>query len=369
MDSTTRTYSSHSCTTKEDALANLGETFLIGFQGKSLSDETAAFLTQSKIGGIILFAHNYEDPEQVSKLVLQIQECKSRLPLWISVDQEGGLVQRFKAPFTIWPKAEAVAKLNSPKLTFELSEAIAKELKSVGVNLNFTPVADILTNPKNPVIGSRAYGTEEETVSKMVSAMVRGHVMAGVQPCVKHFPGHGDTDLDSHFALPSVDTPLEVLREREFKPFFKSFKARCSFVMTAHILCKALDPELPATFSKKILQEVLRGEMRYQKIIISDDLQMQAITDHFGAEEAPIRALEAGCDLLIYRTEEFARHGYESVRKALEEGKLSPVIVNTAINRLRAVKEETLLPYHPHKPEDWKAVVGCKAYQDLAKQF
>lgn len=364
-----QSFTSHSSTTKEDAIENLGEVFLIGFSGKTLSDETSAFLQQARIGGVILFAHNYSDPAQVSALVTQIQECKHRLPLWISVDQEGGIVQRFKAPFTIWPKAEAVAKLNSPKLTFELSEAIAKELKSVGVNLNFTPVADILTNPQNPVIGTRAFGTDEDTVSKMVSAIVRGHVTAGVQPCVKHFPGHGDTDLDSHFALPSVDTPLDVLRDRELKPFSRAFKARCCFVMTAHILCKSIDPEVPATFSRKILQEILRGELRYQKLIISDDLQMQAITDHFGADEAPIRALLAGCDILIYRTEDFARHAYASVKRALENGDLSPAVVNGAINRIRAVKEETLLPYHPHDANAWKEIVGCSAFQELAQKF
>ncbi len=332
-------------TPTDSAIEQLGELFIMGFSGLELSDETSAFISQAGIGGVILFSANYENPAQVAELNNQIQECRRELPLWISVDHEGGKVQRFKKPFTKIPEASVIAATGSPKVAFDISELIAKELKAVGINLNFCPVADINTNPKNPIIGNRAFGTTEDEVSKMVTAIVRGHLTNGVQACVKHFPGHGDTTVDSHLALPKVNTPIETLRDREFRPFSKAFKSRCSMVMTAHILFPHLDPKYPATLSPTILKTFLRDELRYNRIVISDDLEMSAITDNFGAEEAPKLALEAGCDLLIYRSEAAARHAYISLKKALEEGRLNPEIVLTAAERSRTLKREVLMPY------------------------
>jgi beta-N-acetylhexosaminidase len=224
---------------------------------------------------------------------------------------------------------------------------MARELKAVGVNLNFAPVADIQTNPKNPIIGSRAYGSDEETVTKIATAIVRGHLVHGVQPCVKHFPGHGDTSVDSHLALPKVDTDLDTLLEREFRPFVRAFKSHCSLVMTGHVVMNKIDPGVPATLSHRILGELLRRDMRYTRLVVSDDMEMKAITDHFGAEDAPRRAVEAGCDLLIYKTEAAARHAYAALDRALEDGKLSADVVLAAEARIRALKKEKLLPYHP----------------------
>lgn len=332
---------------QKETIQNLGELFIIGFSGLELSPETADFISGAGIGGVILFSPNYESPGQVAELCNQIQEKRKNLPLWISVDHEGGKVQRFKKGFTRIPEAISIGNADSPKLAFEIAQMMGKELKAVGINLNYCPIADISTNPKNPVIGNRAFGSQESLVSKMCSAMVRGHLVSGVQPCVKHFPGHGDTHTDSHFALPSVDTPLEVLQNREFQPFLKAFKSGCSMVMTAHVLISSLDKKFPATLSPLILRDILRNRLRYNKIILSDDLEMKAITDHYGAEEAPRLALEAGCDLLIYRTEAAARIGYESLVHALEQGKLAPEIVLEAAERIRSLKKEGLLPYHP----------------------
>jgi beta-N-acetylhexosaminidase len=333
--------------TLESAKKSLGQLFIIGFNGVELSEDTSAFLSQAGIGGVILFSPNFESPAQVAELINEVQKCKTDLPLWISVDHEGGRVQRFKKSFTKIPEAMSISAMNSPKLTYDIAEMMAKELHAVGINLNYSPVADIHTNPKNPVIGARAFGTDEETVTKQITAVVRGHLIGKVQPCVKHFPGHGDTSTDSHFALPSVNTDLETLLEREFKPFIKAFKSHCSMVMTAHMICSKLDPKRPATLSRKILTEILREQLRYSGLIISDDLEMKAITDHFGPEDAPRLALEAGCDLLIYRTEAASRQAYAALTRALDEGKLDPEIVLTSAKRVKDLKKETLLPYHP----------------------
>ena len=342
----------------DDAKAKLGELFIIGFAGLELSDETAAFFSQAGIGGTILFSHNYENPGQVAELTNQIQTCGKELPLWISVDHEGGRVQRFKKPFTKIPEAQAIGATNSPKLAFEIAETMARELKAVGININFSPVADIATNPKNPVIGARSYGNEDEIVSKMVTAFVRGHLTQGVQPCVKHFPGHGDTSTDSHFALPKVDHSLETLRARELKPFIKAFKSGCNMVMTAHILNPKLDPEKPATLSPRVLQEILRKELRYNHIIISDDMEMKAITDHYGKDLAPRMAIEAGCDMLIYRSELAGRQAYEALMRDLESGKLAPEIVEAAAERSRSLKKTALLPYDPIRIADLGSKIG-----------
>lgn len=353
----------------DDAKENLGELFISGFNGFELAPETIKFLSEAKIGGTILFSHNYQNPGQIAELTNQIQETSATLPLWICVDQEGGRVQRFKKPFTKIPDAATIGNYDSPKATFEIAEIIGRELKAVGVNVNFCPVADIATNIRNPVIGPRSYGSTEEQVTKMVTAMVRGHLVSGVQPCVKHFPGHGDTSTDSHFALPKIDTPLEVLKEREFKPFIKAFKSRCSMVMTAHIINPKIDPKFPATLSKIVIQDILRKDLRFTKLVISDDMEMKAITDHFGPEDAPRLALDAGCDLLIYRSENATQLAYEALIKALEKGKLLPEVVLLAAQRSQLIKKEVLLPYTPIAIANIRDQIGQPAYAEVMRKI
>lgn len=339
----------------ERAQERLGELFVMGFEGKTLPDDTSAFISQARIGGIILFAPNYESPRQLTSLASQVQACghKDAPPLWVAVDQEGGKVQRFKNGFSIIPSAAAIGATNSPKLAFEIAEVMAKELRACGVNLNFAPVADINTNPDNPVIGKldRSFGSNEDLVTKMVSSIVRGHVVQGIQPCIKHFPGHGHTTVDSHFGLPKISTTLGEMRLREFRPFTRGVRSRGEMIMSAHLVATAIDPQRPATLSRIFLTEILRDELQFEGIIFSDDMEMQAITDNFGAEEAPRLAIEAGCDALIYRSEKATRHAYAALRKALDEGKLDPALVLKAADRIDLVKRKTLGNYLVPDPE------------------
>lgn len=346
----------------------LGELFITGFPGKTINSETTRFWKDTNLGGTLIFAHNYESPEQVLNLCNQIQSHHKDLPLWISVDHEGGRVQRFKKGFTIIPRALAIAKTGSGELAYDISELAAKELKSVGVNINFTPVADVNTNPDNPIIGDRAYGDDAEIVSKFVSAVVRGHLAQGVQACVKHFPGHGDTALDSHLALPKVDTDLATLEKREFIPFSQGFKSNCQMVMTAHVLATELDAENPSTMSEYTLQEILRRRLKFDGLIISDDLEMKAITDHFGEEEAPRLAIEAGCDLLIYRSEPATRKAYEALVHALEKGTLSAEKVIIAAQRSKKLKQQVLMPYADARWDMARSIVGCEAHRKIVEK-
>jgi len=339
----------------------LGECFMTGFTGFELDQDTAQFLESAKIGGVIYFAHNYASPEQISRLSASVQ-AKAHSIRFIATDHEGGRVQRFKDGFTKIPEAIDLASKLTPKQLFEVSEMMARELAAVGVNLNFAPVADIQSNPKNPVIGRRAFGADEPTVSKFVSAFVRGHMNGGVHPCVKHFPGHGDTTVDSHLALPEVSTPVETLKEREFRPFLKAIKSGCRFLMTAHVVNPRLDPGVPATLSHYTLSEVLRDELRYTGIIVSDDLEMQAIADNYGADEAPVRALLAGCDMLIYRSESACRRGYQAVLKALNDHPDLQERIWDSANRILQIKKETLRAYQAKSAAQLNTEVGTEKH-------
>lgn len=339
----------------------LGECFMTGVAGHELDNETGQFLDSARIGGVIYFAHNYSSPEQISKFSASLQPTNPAQPLrFLAVDHEGGRVQRFKSAFTRIPEAMDLAEKLTPKQIFEVSELIAKELAAVGVNLNFAPVADIHSNPKNPVIGRRSFGHDEATVSKLVSAFVRGHLTAGVHPCSKHFPGHGDTTVDSHFALPEVKTTIETLKEREFRPFLKAIKSGCRFIMSAHVLNRNLDAIVPATLSKRTMSEILRDELRYTGVIVSDDMEMQAITDNFGAEKAPVMALLAGVDMLIYRSESACRRGYQAVLKEIPGNTELQDRIWESANRILQVKRETLRPYQARTAQDLGAVVGTE---------
>jgi beta-N-acetylhexosaminidase len=352
----------------EEAKDAVGELIVSGFSGLDLSDETSAFFSQAKIGGVILFSQNCDSPAQLSELINGLQQsAPNSLPRWIAIDHEGGRVQRLKKPFTKLPSAADVGRIDSPKLAFELSEMVARELKAVGINLNLAPVADIATQAK--FLAERSFGREEEVVSKMVTAWVRGHVLNHVWPCAKHFPGHGESTQDSHDILPRVKTPLEVLRDRELKPFVKAFKSKCPFVMSAHLVYEQIDPDHPATFSSKILREILRKDIRYSKLVISDDLEMKAITQNFDAKEVPSKALIAGCDLLLYKTENAARTAWKSLQDALDSGTLSPELVMEAVKRVRTVKKELLTPYKPVDVASQSGVIGSQAHEELVQKF
>src|SRR5690606_20050759 len=190
---------------------------------------------------------NFEDPAQLAELVNSIQKHRDEYPLFISVDQEGGRVVRFKNHFTQFPSMMEVANFNSPKLVYEVHEVLAKELSACGVNLIYSPSCDILTNPENKVIGDRAYGTDAETVEKFISAAIRGLQTNGILACAKHFPGHGDTTKDSHFDLPLVKKSLEELKGQEVLPFIKASKSRVEFMMMAHLMVDCLDDKLPTS--------------------------------------------------------------------------------------------------------------------------
>jgi beta-N-acetylhexosaminidase len=327
-------------------LENLGQLIICGIQGLSLLPEEAEFIEKEKLGGIILFAHNFHDPSQLAELVNSIQKLRDEYPLFISVDQEGGRVVRFKTHFTQFPSMLDISALNSPKIIFEVHQIMAKELAACGINLSFSPVCDVLTNPDNKAIGDRAFGSDAETVEKNISAAIRGLQTSGLLSCAKHFPGHGGTTKDSHVDLPLVKTTIEEMRSRELIPFVKASKARVEFMMMGHLQVDALDQNLPTTLSPRAY-EFLRQETKFSKIVITDDMEMKAISDRFSVEEAALKSITAGADMLLYRKMSDADLALKALNEALKKRQIHKDVITEKLNRIEKCKKEFLSEYQP----------------------
>lgn len=325
---------------------NFGQLIITGIKGLSLTSEETTFIKEEKIGGVILFSHNYEDPAQLAELVNSIQKLRDEYPLFIAVDHEGGRVIRFKKHFTQFPAMMELAKINSPKLIYEVHEVMAKELAACGINLSFSPCCDVLTNPDNKVIGDRAFGDNAEDVEKHISAAIRGLQTNGIIACAKHFPGHGGTTKDSHFDLPLVKTSLDEIRRVELQPFVKASKSRVEMMMMGHLVVDALDQELPTTLSSKAY-DFLRSETKFSKIVITDDMEMKAISDRFSIEEAAVKAIKAGTDILLYRFAEDAMKALSAIREAVKTKGIKKDSLIEKLQRVENCKKEYLSNYQP----------------------
>src|SRR5689334_189531 len=245
----------------------IGQLLIAGFNGHQIPAELRSLAKEFGLGGVILFARNVDAPEQVAELAHDASRLVPDLPPWVSVDQEGGRVARLKRPFTEWPPMATLGRSGDVRLAERFARALAAELKSVGITLDYAPVLDIHTNPKNPVIGDRALAGKAADVARLGSAIVRTLQAEGIAACGKHFPGHGDTSADSHHELPLVEHPPDRLRRVEFLPFTAAIEAGVATIMTAHVLVPALDDKRPATLSRRIVQEILREELRYDGVI------------------------------------------------------------------------------------------------------
>ncbi|MGB3399719.1 MAG: beta-N-acetylhexosaminidase [Candidatus Deferrimicrobiaceae bacterium] len=295
---------------------------MVGFEGKSLPARLARRLREGTVGGVILFSRNVEGPRQVRDLCREIRAAAGRgrpAPL-IAIDQEGGRVMRLTAPgFTRFPPARCYSLFccHASHVAEAVGEAIGAEMRAVGIDINFAPVLDVDSNPDNPVIGDRAFSTDPHTAAELGVSFLRGILSRGVLPVGKHFPGHGNTATDSHVELPVVRSSRDTLRKRELHPFRRAIRAGIPALMTAHVLYPALDREFPATLSKKILRGLLRKQLRFRGAVFSDALEMKAITGRFGIGDAAVRAVSAGCDVvLVCRGEGNQEETVEAISRA-----------------------------------------------------
>ncbi|RKD32255.1 beta-N-acetylhexosaminidase [Thermohalobacter berrensis] len=302
-----------------------------------VTDEIKETIKRYHLGGIILFAENIETAEQTSTLIKDLQEAAD-IPLLISADQEGGIVNRIKFG-TKFPGNMALGATNASKYAYKVGKSIGEELKALGINVNLAPVLDVNINPDNPVIGVRSFGEDPDLVSEMGVSYIKGLHDAGIAATAKHFPGHGDTDVDSHIGLPKVPHDIDRLKKVELKPFQNAIEAGVDMIMTAHVVLPAIDdtePSLPATLSHKVLTGLLREDMGFDGVIITDALEMKAIADNFGPEESVIRAVKAGTDIVLMPTN--LDKAYNAVLDAVKTGEISEERINESVKRILKLK-------------------------------
>ena len=348
----------------------IGQLFMLGFRGTTPSRSLLRFIREYHVGGVILFARNLTDPAQTLKLCNALQAQSPKMPLFIAIDQEGGEISRLPKGFTIFPGPESLAAGRSTEHVYRTAEATARELRAVGINMNLAPVLDVNTNAENPIIGKRSFGANPTTVSTFGLTMIAGFQDNYVISCGKHFPGHGDTDLDSHKALPVIKHGIQRLRDVELRPFLHAIENGLSSMMTAHVRYQELDPKEPATFSKRIITALLREGIGYSGIVITDDLEMKAVTNHYGPGEAAVKAIEAGVDLVLFCSDESAQlEALEAVAHAVKRKKISEGRIEQSLLRLLQIKENYLLPYRAADPAKVKAIVGCPTHKYLLQEL
>ncbi|MGQ0695670.1 MAG: beta-N-acetylhexosaminidase [Nitrospiraceae bacterium] len=348
----------------------IGGLFMVGFDGTAVSAELRSFIKEYQPGGIILFSRNLELAEQIVELTNELQQTSPHSPLLISIDQEGGRVSRLPKEFTIFPPCEVLGRCHSSELAYAAAATIAKELKAVGINMNLSPVLDVNSNPANPVIGDRAFGSTPASVCELGLATVGGLQDNRVVACGKHFPGHGDTSADSHKELPVVTAPRERLEQIEFPPFRHAAAHGVASMMTAHVLYRALDERRPATLSPTIIGKLLREDLRYDGVVLTDDLEMHAIIDHYGIEEAAVQSIQAGCDMpLICKDRNREVAAISAVDKAVADGTITVDRLEQSLARIARLKERFLLPYRPVLISDAKLVVGCRSHRTLLRSI
>jgi beta-N-acetylhexosaminidase len=352
----------------------IGQLLIAGFEGQQLSVELKALAREFGLGGVILFARNVAEPEQVAELCDEASRLMPDLPLWVSVDQEGGRVARLKRPFTEWPPMATLGRSGDAALAERFARALAEELRAVGITMDYAPVLDVHTNPKNPVIGDRALADRADEVARLGSAIIRVLQGEGIAACGKHFPGHGDTSADSHHDLPLVEHPLERLRQVELVPFRAAIEASVATIMTAHVFLPAVDDRLPATLSRRLVTDLLRDELKYDGVILSDDLEMKAVANEYAVTRAAVMAVDAGCDGVLICSGDHGTQtaALEALIHAVEDNRLPQARVDDALRRQLRTKERFLATPVRSRPLRGRALrdaLGRDEHQAVADEM
>lgn len=321
----------------------IGQLIIAGFDGITVNDELQSLILEKYIGGVILFSKNVESASQVVELNNEIKEINkvNKSPIFISVDEEGGLVSRMPSEFKDIPTNSDIAKYDDEDLSYNIGKVIGEEISSLGFNMDFAPVLDINSNPNNPVIGDRSFGDNEAIVSKLGIATMKGLKDSDVIATVKHFPGHGDTSVDSHVGLPVVEHDLERLKSFELVPFKKAIDAGADMVMVSHIMLPKIDEKEPATLSKTIITDILRKDMNYNGVVVTDDMTMGAIINNYDIGEAAVKSINAGVDIVM------VCHQYENVTKvidaikeAVNNGSITEERIDKSVERILKLKDK-----------------------------
>jgi len=328
---------------EEQLRLEVGQHFMAGLDSTELTPALEQFLAEYRIGNIILFKRNVKDNAQLRRLCSDIQKCVRKHTghgALIAIDQEGGSVVRLNSDGVNIPGAMAVAAAGGPELARRAGELTGRQLRSLGVNFDLAPDMDVNCNPDNPLIGVRSYGDTPEQVVAYGTEMIRGLQENRVLACAKHFPGHGDSDMDSHLSLPRVTKPVEQLEKMELLPFAQAVEAGVAGVMTAHIVFPALEPEeIPATMSRRIITGVLRERLGYEGLVMTDCMEMAAIASYYGTARGAVRALQAGADIvLVSHTAQTAMEAVRAVEDAVRNGVISIEALKKSTERILRLK-------------------------------
>jgi beta-N-acetylhexosaminidase len=348
-------------TNSHDIESQLGQLLIVGLPGTELTSELAGDLRRIGPSGVIFFAPNFPDAGTAARFARDVHARigSTDLPALVCVDEEGGMVSQISGFWEVPPNARAVAASAGPPLVKDLAQRTARRLLALGVNLNFAPVLDIHSNPANPVIGIRSFGTTASQVTACGRAAIEGMQAAGVIPVVKHFPGHGDTALDSHVDLPRVTAPIATLALRELRPFEAAIQAGVPVVMTCHVVVPALDPDpdRPATLSRPIVTGLLREKLGFQGVVVTDALEMAGATSRGSFGEVAVQAIEAGCDLLLYsKLTPGPDEALQAIAEALRSGRLTPERINASFTRIRRLRQGSAAV-----PREWSTAVEREA--------
>ncbi len=352
-----------------DFRQHVGRLAIVGFSGHSVPADLRRLAAEFDLGGVIYFSRNIVEPRQVLELSREVRGLERGCPFWVSVDQEGGRVARLRRPFTEWPPAMTLGRSGSEELAGRFAGALAAELLAVGIDLDYVPVLDVHTNAENPVIGDRALSERADDVARIGEVLIRRLQACGIAASGKHFPGHGDTSVDSHEALPVVEHERARLDEVELVPFRRAVAADVATIMTAHVVVPALDPDRPASLSPIVVTDLLKGTMGYRGVVVSDDLGMKAVAALTPLPEATVAAVEAGCDmvLLCNSTVDEQASALEALIRAAESGRLSEARIDDAIARQEGSKARVRPPAGIPRPP--LACIGSAAHQAVAEEM
>lgn len=333
----------------------IGQRFAAGFSGTKVSEELRHLIREYKIGNVILFGHNLESEAQAKTLCEEIQTLiytETGFPAFISIDQEGGTVVRLPPDMFNVPGAMALTASRDPENAALAARITAEELGRVGINCNLAPVLDINCNRDNPVIGNRSYATRVEDAKYAVAA-IRAYTEAGLMCCGKHFPGHGDTAVDSHLDLPMVDLSLEELEKRELVPFKEAIEAGIPAIMTTHILFPQIEKEkIPATMSEKILKGLLREKLKFQGLILSDGMEMNAIQSYYGIPRGCVMAMSAGVDIVFVCHESLEMEAsLREISAVFERGGFDAAEFDASVERILRYKERYAARTNAARPD------------------
>jgi len=333
----------------------IGQLVVVGMEGTIIDEDSRKFIKDYHVGGFIFYKDNIENTQQALSLFNDLKKSNvgNKVPLWMSVDEEGGRVTRMPKEFLKLPTNKAIGKKNDTKLSNEIGQILGRELQGFGLNMDFAPVLDINSNPNNPVIGDRSFGNQAKLVSSLGIATMKGLESQGVVPVIKHFPGHGDTSVDSHIGLPVVEHDLDRLRKLELVPFQDAIKQQAEVVMIAHLLMPKVDPDVPASISKKIITDLLRDELGFNGIVMTDDMTMGAIAENYDLQKASVQTVLAGTNIvLIGHDAKKGQSVIQALTDAVNHGKISEDVLNNRVYTILKVKEKYKLTNDPAKGPD-----------------